>query len=120
MLEKYDRILANFPFGEDWESDGKENDIFQRFRYGIPPSSDKADFAFIQHILSSLNENGKAAIVSGQGVLFRSRNELKIHKNMILSDEENELQKDVIEAVISLPFDMFYGTGVTSMHHSFK
>ena len=111
-LEKYDRVLANFPFGEDWESEGKENDGFKRFRYGIPPSSDKADFAFIQHMLSSLKEEGKAAIVSGQGVLFRSRNELKIRENMILGDKGNELQGDVIEAIIALPFDMFYGTGV--------
>ena len=58
-LIKYDRILANFPFSEDWKSSGKDKDAFNRFNYGLPPSKKKADFAFIQHMIASLNENGK-------------------------------------------------------------
>jgi type I restriction enzyme M protein len=111
-LIKYDRVLANFPFSEDWESSGKENDGYQRFRYGIPPSSDKADFAFIQHMLASLNDNGQAAIVSSQGILFRGGSEQKIRENMILGNEKENLQGDVIEAIIALPLALFFGTGI--------
>ena len=111
-LIEYDRVLANFPFSEDWESSGKENDGFQRFQYGIPPAKDKADFAFIQHMLSSLNEKGQAAIVCSQGVLFRGNTEQKIRKKMILGDKEKDLAEDVIEAVIALPSALFFGTGI--------
>jgi type I restriction enzyme M protein len=111
-LEKYDRVLANFPFGEDWEASGKENEGFQRFKYGIPPSSEKADFAFIQHMLSSLNENGMAAIVASQGVLFRGKMEAKIRENMILGNKEKGIQGDIVEAVIALPPATFFGTPI--------
>ena len=71
QLIKYDRVLANFPFSEDWKPSGKDKDAFRRFKYGIPPGDKKADFAFIQHMFAALNENGRAAIISGQGTLFR-------------------------------------------------
>ena len=109
---EYDRVLANFPFSEDWESSGKENEGYQRFRYGIAPDKDKADFAFILHMLSSLNKNGKAAIVCSQGILFRAGSEQKIRKNMIEGCKEENLEGDVIEAVIALPTALFYGTGI--------
>ena len=109
-LIKYDRVLANFPFGEDWEDDGKENDPYQRFKYGIPPGSDRADFAFVQHMLSSLKDDGQAAIVCSQGILFRGGNEKEIRKNMILG--KDGLQGDVIEAVIALPPALFFGTPI--------
>ncbi len=111
-LVEYDRVLANFPFSEDWEASGKENDGYQRFRYGIAPAKDKADFAFILHMLASLNENGKAAIICSQGVLFRGGAEQRIRENMILGNEKEKLQVDVIEAVIALPVALFYGTGI--------
>ena len=111
-LRTYDRVLANFPFGEDWDSTGKENDAYNRFVYGIPPSKDKADFAFIQHMIACLNKNGKAAIVASQGVLFRGRVEKEIREKMILGDKENNIQGDIIEAVISLPPAIFYGTPI--------
>lgn len=103
-LIQYDRVLANFPFSEDWEASGKENDKYQRFRYGISPAKDKADFAFIQHMLASLNDHGQAAIVSALGVLFRSGVENRIREGMI--------REDVIEGIISLPPALFYGTGI--------
>jgi type I restriction enzyme M protein len=111
-LIKYDRILANFPFSEDWKPTGKDKDPYDRFGYGIPPSEKKADFAFIQHMLASLNENGRAAIVSGQGTLFRGAKEEEIRKKMIIGDENKELQTDVIEGIISLPPSLFYGTSI--------
>ena len=111
-LIKYDRILANFPFSEDWKPSGKDKDPFDRFCYGIPPGDKKADFAFIQHMIASLNENGKAAIVSGQGTLFRGSKEEEIRKKMILGEAENNIPGDIIEGIIALPQALFYGTGI--------
>ncbi len=111
-LIKYDKVLANFPFSEDWKPSGKDKDPFGRFCYGQPPADKKADFAFIQHMLASLNDTGQAAIVSGQGTLFRGSKEEEIRKNMILGNEKEKLQGDVIEAIIALPSNLFYGTSI--------
>jgi type I restriction enzyme M protein len=54
-LITYDKVLANFPFSMDWDNKNAARDSYNRFRFGIPPSQDKADFAFIQHMYSSLN-----------------------------------------------------------------
>jgi len=70
-LKKYDRVLANFPFSMNWDNKIASKDPYNRFRFGIPPGKDKADFAFIQHMFSSLNDKGQAAIICSQGVLFR-------------------------------------------------
>jgi type I restriction enzyme M protein len=70
-LRTYDKVLANFPFSMDWDNSIAARDPYNRFRFGIPPSQDKADFAFIQHIFSSLNSKGQAAIICSQGILFR-------------------------------------------------
>ncbi|MGE0242600.1 MAG: N-6 DNA methylase [Nitrososphaeraceae archaeon] len=56
QLKKYDRVLANFPFSMDWDNKIATKDPYNRFRFGIPPGQDKADFAFIQHMFASLNE----------------------------------------------------------------
>jgi type I restriction enzyme M protein len=111
-LIKYDRVLANFPFSEDWKPSGKDKDPFQRFRYGVPPGDKKADFAFIQHMLASLKKTGKAAIIGSQGVLFRAGKEENIRKRMILGDDGENLQGDIIEGIIALPPSLFYGTGI--------
>lgn len=105
-LIEYDLVLANFPFSMDWDSSNAANDPYGRFKFGIPPSKGKADFAFIQHIYSILNKSGKAAIICPQGVLFRGGEELKIRQRMV---EDNV---DVIEAVVGLPSNLFYGTGI--------
>lgn len=112
QLIKYDKVLANFPFSENWENEGVDKDPYGRFRYGIAPAKDKADFAFILHMLASLNDTGQAAIICSQGVLFRGGEEQKIRKNMILGEEKENLQGDVIEAVIALPQALFFGTGI--------
>jgi type I restriction enzyme M protein len=103
-LKTYDRVLANFPFSMDWDNKIAARDPYNRFRFGIPPERDKADFAFIQHMFSSLNRNGQAAIICSQGVLFRGNEEEEIRKNMI--------SEDIIEGIISLPPKLFYGTGI--------
>ena len=103
-IKPYDRVLANFPFSMDWDNKGAEKDPYNRFRFGIPPSKDRADFAFIQHMLSQLNEKGRAAIICSQGVLFRGNEEAKIRQGMI--------KEDVIEGIIALPPALFFGTGI--------
>jgi len=103
-LKTYDKVLANFPFSMDWDNKGAEKDSYNRYRFGVPPSKDKADFAFIQHIFSQLNEKGQAAIICSQGVLFRGSEETKIRKEMI--------SEDVIEGIIALPPKLFFGTGI--------
>ena len=103
-LKKYDRVIANFPFSMDWDNKGAEKDPYNRFRFGIPPAKDKADFAFIQHMLAQLNEKGQAAIICSQGVLFRGGVEAKIREGMI--------SEDAIEGIIALPEKLFFGTGI--------
>jgi len=111
-LKKYDKVLANFPFSMDWDNSTATKDPFNRFAYGIAPAKDKADYAFILHMLSSLNEKGQACIICSQGVLFRGGEEGKIRKNMIVGSKENNLQGDVIEGIIALPPKMFWGTSI--------
>jgi len=112
VLKKYDRVLANFPFSMDWDNSTASKDPYNRFAYGIAPAKDKADYAFILHMLSSLNEKGQACIICSQGVLFRGGEEGKIRKNMIVGSTENNLQGDVIEGIIALPQKMFWGTSI--------
>src|SRR5215210_2279236 len=104
-LKTYDRVLANFPFSMDWDNKIAARDPYNRFRFGIPPEKDKADFAFIQHMFSNLNNKGQAAIICSQGILFRGNEEEEIRKNMI--------KEDIIEGIIALPPKLFYGTGIT-------
>ena len=81
-----------------------KDQVSKRFRFGIPPAKDKADFAFIQHMYSQLNEKGQAAIVCSQGVLFRGSVESKIREGLIA--------EDAIEAIIAIPEKLFFGTGI--------
>jgi len=103
-LKKYDKVIANFPFSMNWDNKTATKDPYNRYRFGIPPGQDKADFAFIQHMFSTLNDKGQAAIICSQGVLFRGNEEAKIRENMI--------KQDVIEGIIALPPKLFYGTGI--------
>ena len=88
----------------NWDNKIASKDPYNRFRFGIPPEKDKADFAFIQHMFASLNDKGQAAIICSQGVLFRGNEEAKIRENMI--------KEDIIEGIIALPPKLFYGTGI--------
>jgi type I restriction enzyme M protein len=103
-LLKYDRVIANYPFSRDWDSTKGEKDPYGRYSFGIPQSKGKADYAFIQEMYSHLNEKGKATIVCSQGVLFRASTEGKIRQAFI--------EQDIIDTVIALPSNLFYGTTV--------
>ncbi len=96
----------------DWDNSTASEDPYDRFEYGISPAKNKADYAFILHMLTSLNPKGQAAIVCSQGVLFRGSKEGKIREKMIVGCAENNLQGDVIEAIIALPPKLFWGTSI--------
>jgi type I restriction enzyme M protein len=104
QLMLFDRVIANPPFSLDqWGVDKAENDGFGRFRYGIPPKS-KGDFAFVEHMIAVLNMEGKLGVVVPHGVLFRGGAEGRIRTNI--------LAEDIVDAVIGLPSNLFYGTGI--------
>lgn len=104
VLMRFDTVVANPPFSLDkWGADEAESDTFNRFWRGVPPKS-KGDWAFISHMIETLNESGKAGVVVPHGVLFRGASEGKIRQKTI---EEN-----LLEAVIGLPANLFFGTGI--------
>ena len=104
-LMKFDTVVANPPFSLDkWGADEAEHDSYQRFWRGVPPKS-KGDWAFISHMIEVAHEKtGKVGVVVPHGVLFRGSSEGKIRKQTI---EEN-----ILEAVIGLPANLFFGTGI--------
>jgi len=100
----FDRVIANPPFSlAKWGKEEADNDNFGRFPYGTPPK-DTGDLAFIQHMIASLNAEGKLGVVVPHGVLFRGFSEKEIRKGI--------LEDDLLEAVIGLPSALFYGTGI--------
>ena len=103
-LLQYDRVIANYPFSRNWDSEQGQKDPYGRYPFGIPQSNGKADYAFIQEMYSHLNDKGKATIVCSQGVLFRGGREGNIRTEFITHD--------LVEAVIALPSNLFYGTSI--------
>jgi type I restriction enzyme M protein len=150
-VRQFDRVVANFPFSEEnWWLNGspkkdskgrpilKKNgspqlqypdkdefsDPFERFVYGIPPFSN-GDFVFLQHIVASLNDGGRAGVVCPQGVLFRGqpeKTEEEDGQNRKADDEYlirrgfltglGEDARNLIEAIVVLPDNLFYGTPI--------
>lgn len=103
-LEQFDLVLANPPFSLDsWGYEFAQLDPYHRFRYGVPPRS-KGDYAFIQHMLATTNERGRTGVVVPHGVLFRGGAEGAIRAGIV--------KNDLLEAVIGLPINLFYGTGI--------
>ncbi|MGZ5028634.1 MAG: HsdM family class I SAM-dependent methyltransferase, partial [Methylobacter sp.] len=155
-IREFDIVMANFPFSVDnwWkngktkkdskgkpvtkkdgspqlEFPGKEDftDPYQRFRFGIPPFSN-GDFAFVQHIVASLDGVGRAGVVCPQGVLFRGQpekteeedgqnrkadDEYLIRRGLLgLVEQDGEPVKlgNIIDAIVVLPSNLFYGTTI--------
>ena len=105
-LRQFDYIVANPPFSlKNWSSGVHvDNDEFHRFDdFGTPPDKN-GDYAFLLHIVKSMKSTGKSAIVLPHGVLFRGNAEATIRKNLI--------KKGYIKAIIGLPANLFYGTGI--------
>jgi type I restriction enzyme M protein len=102
-LMRFDRVITNPPFSQKYSK--KDLDHEERFRYGYTSSrSKRADLMFVQHMIASLRKGGKVCTVMPHGVLFRSRKEKGIREGMI--------KDDLLEAVIGLPANLFYNTGI--------
>lgn len=149
-LRTFDKVMANFPFSLDnWAKNGAAKkdksgkaankkdgspqvvykvafaDKYHRFVYGMPPYSN-GDFAFLQHIIASLDENGKAGVVCPQGVLFRGQPEKTeeedgqkrkadveyLIRRGLLQGINFEEHKNIIDAIVVLPGNLFYGTTI--------
>ncbi|MGL2348357.1 type I restriction-modification system subunit M [Helicobacter pylori] len=112
MLQTFDYVVANPPFSlKNW-TDGLSidpkskqviNDHFNRFEDGTPPEKN-GDFAFLLHIIKSLKDTGKGAVILPHGVLFRGNAEAQIRKNLLM--------KGYIKGVIGLAPNLFYGTSI--------
>lgn len=104
-LKTFDYAVANPPFSTKSWTNGVDpaNDEFGRFEIGIPPAKN-GDYAFLLHLIKSLKSTGKGAIILPHGVLFRGHKEADIRRNLI--------QRGLIKAVIGLPANLFYGTGI--------
>ncbi|WP_152020824.1 type I restriction-modification system subunit M [Aliarcobacter butzleri] len=108
LLKTFDVVVANPPFSLDkWGADFAENDPFMRFNhYEVPPKS-KGDYAFVIHMIKSLNEHGRMGVVLPHGVLFRGSSEGKIRQKLI--------EQNLLDAVIGLPANLFFGTGIPAV-----
>jgi type I restriction enzyme M protein len=104
-IRTFDRVLANPPFSlKQWGHEVWSNsDPYARDLYGCPPKS-YADLAFVQHMVASLKEDGMLGVVLPHGILFRGGAEGRIREGM--------LKDDIIEAVIGLAPNLFYGAGI--------
>jgi len=102
QIRKFDRVLANPPFSQNYSRAGMK--FTSRFREWCPESGKKADLMFVQHMLASLKANGRMATIMPHGVLFRGGKE-KLIRELFIRD-------DCIEAIVGLPPGLFYGTGI--------
>jgi type I restriction enzyme M protein len=102
QIRKFDRVLANPPFSQNYSRAAMK--FPTRFREWCPETGKKADLMFVQHMLASLKPDGHMATIMPHGVLFRGGKE-KLIRELFIND-------DVIEAIISLPPGLFYGTGI--------
>lgn len=102
---RVDAVVSNPPYSQQWTPDGKESDP-RYCEYGLAPKG-KADYAFLLHDLYHLKPDGIMAIVLPHGVLFRGGEEEKIRTNLI--------EKNHIDAIIGLPANIFFGTGIPTI-----
>jgi type I restriction enzyme M protein len=104
-LRTYDYVVANPPFSDKAWSTGLTpgQDKFQRFAWGEPPAK-QGDYAYLLHILRSMNGTGKAACILPHGVLFRGNAEAVIREKLVRSG--------ILKGIIGLPANLFYGTGI--------
>jgi type I restriction enzyme M protein len=101
ILTKFDIVVANPPFSQNYKTEGMQNK--ERFQ-NWTSTKKQADFMFLQHMVSTLNNDGRMAVVMPHGVLFRGGEEQKVRKRLI--------NAGLIEAIIGLPPALFFGTGI--------
>ena len=101
--KKFDIVIANPPFSQNYNFATMK--FPTRFTYGkAPETGKKADLMFVQHMIASLKTSGRMATIMPHGVLFRGSSEKVIRQNMV--------DGNIVEAIISLPPALFYGTGI--------
>ena len=108
-VRRFDYVIANPPFSsKNWGHDKLKasGDPFGRIKY-LPPKR-HGEMAFVQHMVASLAADGRMAVVLPNGALFRARNEQLVRRDLI--------EADIVEAVIQLPKDMFYGAGIPACY----
>jgi type I restriction enzyme M protein len=109
QLRTYDYVVANPPFSDkEWSTglnlgDSGQGDPYQRFGWGVPPPK-QGDYAYLLHIIRSMNSTGKAACILPHGVLFRGNAEAVIREKLVKSG--------ILKGIIGLPANLFYGTGI--------
>ncbi len=100
-LKRFDIVIANPPFSQNYSTDGMK--FKERYRFWMPVKG-KADFMFVQHMFSTLKANGRLAVIMPHGVLFRGGEERRMREWLIT--------EGYLEAIIGLPPALFYGTGI--------
>lgn len=100
-LKRFDIVIANPPFSQNYSTDGMK--FKERYRFWMPAKG-KADFMFVQHMFSTLKSNGRLAVIMPHGVLFRGGEERRMREWLI--------KEGFLEAIIALPPALFYGTGI--------
>ncbi len=100
-LKRFDIVIANPPFSQNYSTDSMK--FKDRYQFWMPTKG-KADFMFVQHMISTLKSTGRMAVIMPHGVLFRGGEERKMREWMIT--------RGYLEAVIGLPPALFYGTGI--------
>ena len=100
-LKTFDIVIANPPFSQDYSTTNMK--YKERFNFWMP-TKDKADFMFVQHMVASLNNAGRMAVVMPHGVLYRGGEEKKFREWLV--------NRGYLEAIIGLPPALFYGTGI--------
>ena len=113
MKMSFQAIIANPPYSANWSADEKFKDDERFSAYGKLAPKSKADFAFIQHMIYLLDDNGTMAVVLPHGVLFRGASEGIIRKYLVED-------KNYLDAVIGLPANIFYGTSIPTCILVFK
>lgn len=114
-LIKYDIVVANPPFSQNYTT--KDMKFQNRFQFWMSKKK-QADFMFVQHMISTLESEGRMAVIMPHGVLFRGGEEQKMRKWLITGIHgestiaENTNTPCILEAVIGLPPSLFYGTGI--------
>jgi type I restriction enzyme M protein len=108
-VREFDYVIANPPFSsKNWGHDKFKagGDPFERIKH-LPPKR-HGEMAFVQHMVASLADDGRMAVVLPNGALFRARNEQALRRDLV--------EGDLVEAVIQLPTDMFYGAGIAACY----
>lgn len=106
-IRRFDIVTANPMWNQDFSQSTYENDSYNRFNYGYPPSN-TADWGWIQHMFASLKDDGKMAVVLDTGAV--SRGSGNVGRNRERDIRKEFVERDLMEAVILMPENLFYNT----------